>query len=264
MERDRRSARRVLLWLFVSAIMLYLIAPILIIVPVSFNGTASLDWPPRGFSLQWFTNVLTSRDYSPAFAVSVATAFGTAVLSTILGTLAAIAIVRGRLPGRQVIAAMLAAPAIVPLVVVAIGVFSVYGRWGLMGNPIGIVIAHTGIALPFVVVAVSAGLLTMPPDLEVAARSLGASPTRAFRFVTFPLILPSMLAGALLAFVTSWDEVVIALFLTSPTFRTLPVAVWQGIRDSTDPRVAAVATILIVATVLGLGLTLLARRSDAA
>jgi putative spermidine/putrescine transport system permease protein len=146
------------------------------------------------------------------------------------------------------------------VVVIAIGMFSLFVRFKLTGSLAGMVLAHTALAIPFVVVSVTTSLRTMDRNLEAAAANLGASPTRTFRHITLPLILPGVLAGALFAFLSSWDEVVVAIFLTTTKFRTLPAVMWEQVRQVVDPTVAAVATVLLLVTSVTLALVLVVRR----
>ena len=155
---------------------------------------------------------------------------------------------RGRFRGRLAVGGLALAPLIVPTVIVAIGMFTVYVRVGLTGTLLGVVAAHTALAIPFVVVTVGASLRTVDVNLEAAARGLGAGPWATFRRITLPLILPGVAAGALFAFVTSWDEVVVSIFLTTARFQTLPVQMWSQVTEVVDPTVAAVSTLLLAVT----------------
>jgi putative spermidine/putrescine transport system permease protein len=155
-------------------------------------------------------------------------------------------------------------PLIVPVVVIAIGMFGLFVQWKISGSVLGLVLAHTALALPFVVVNVSTSLQTMDRNLELAAANLGADPRRSFMHVTLPIILPGVVAGAIFAFITSWDEVVVAIFLTSARFRTLPVEMWEQVRQVVDPTVAAVSTtLLVVTTTLLLVLVFVRRQAPA-
>jgi putative spermidine/putrescine transport system permease protein len=238
----------------------YLLAPTLVIVPMSFTEARILSFPPEGFSLQWYGRMFTDRQWSAAMLNSAEVAVLAAILATVLGTLAALALMRGRFPGKTLVNGLVLAPLIVPVVIIAIGMFSLYVRWRISGSLLGLVIAHTALALPFVVVSVSASLRTMDRNLELAAANLGADPRRTFTRITLPIILPGVLAGAIFAFITSWDEVVVAIFLTSARFRTLPVEMWEQVRQVVDPTVAAVATTLLVVTTVLLLLVLVVRR----
>ena len=178
------------------------------------------------------------------------------------GHLLALGLVRGRFPGKSLVTGLVLAPLIVPIVVIAIGMYFVYTPWHLTGTLYGLVASHTCLAVPFVFVTVSTSLRTVDPTLEQAAQNLGAGPWRTFFRITLPLILPGVLAGALLAFVTSWDEVITAIFLTSPLVRTLPVVMWTQIRYEIDPTIAAVSTMLMGLTSITLLFVLFAQRSS--
>src|SRR5436190_5496011 len=219
---------------------------------MGFSSSKILEFPPPGWSLDWYAQAFTSKEWTSGMWNSIQVAVVTAILATILGTLAALGLVRGRFPGRTVLNAVLLSPLIVPVIIIAIGMFSLYVRWKITGSLLGLVIAHTALAIPFVMVSVSTGLRTIDRNLEMAAQNLGAGPGRTFTRITLPIILPGVLTGALFAFLTSWDEVVVAIFLTTAKFRTLPVEMWEQVRQVVDPTVAAVAT-----TVLGVTTTVL-------
>jgi putative spermidine/putrescine transport system permease protein len=184
----------------------------------------------------------------------------TAILSTVLGTLAALGIVRGRFPGKGLANALILSPLIVPVIIIAIGFFAFYSIVRLTGSLPGLVLAHTALAVPFVIINVGTVLRTMDRNLELAAASLGADPVRTFWRVTFPIILPGVFAGALFAFITSWDEVVVSIFMTNTRFRTLPVEMWEQVRQVVDPTVAAVATVVMIVTTTLLLFVFVARR----
>jgi len=238
----------------------YLLAPTLVIVPMSFTEARILSFPPQGFTLDWYERMLTDRQWSTGLVNSFQVALLTAILATVLGTLTALGLTRGRFFGRTAINALVLSPLIVPVVVIAIGMFGLFVQWRIGGSLIGLVAAHTVLAIPFVVVAVATSLRTMDRNLEMAAANLGADPWRTFTRITFPIILPGVLTGAIFSFITSWDEVVIAIFMTSARFRTLPVEMWEQVRQAVDPTVAAVSTTLLVVTTLLLVLLLVVRR----
>jgi putative spermidine/putrescine transport system permease protein len=204
--------------------------------------------------------MLTDPQWSTGFVNSAQVASLTAVLATVLGTLAALGTVRGRFPGKSAVNALILSPLIVPVIIIAIGMFSLFVRWKIAGSIVGLVLAHTALAVPFVVINVATSLRTIDRNLELAAMNLGADPLRTFRRVTLPLILPGVLAGGLFAFITSWDEVVVSIFLTTARFRTLPVEMWEQVRQVVDPTVAAVATTLLAVTTSLLLLILVVRR----
>lgn len=243
-----RSPHRMLLIALGALTVFFLMAPTLVVVPMSFTASNSLTFPPEGLSLRWYERMLTDRQWSTGFVNSAQVAFVTAILATSLGTLAALGTVRGRFPGRSAVNALILSPLVVPVIIIAIGMFSVFVRWKIAGSLPGLVLAHTSLAVPYVVVNVATSLRTVDRNLELAAQSLGANQVRTFQRITLPLILPGILAGGLFAFITSWDEVVVSIFLTSARFRTLPVEMWEQVRQVVDPTVAAVATTLLVVT----------------
>jgi putative spermidine/putrescine transport system permease protein len=238
----------------------YLLAPTLVIVPMSFTEASILSFPPEGFSLRWYDQMLTRPEWSTGLRNSAVVAVLTAILATILGTLAALGMTRGRFPGRGLVNGLALSPLIVPVVIIAIGMFSLFVQWRISGSVVGLVVAHTALALPFVIVNVATSLRTMDRNLELAAANLGATPARSFLRITLPIIFPGVLAGAIFSFITSWDEVVVAIFLTSARFRTLPVEMWEQVRQVVDPTVAAVATTLLIVTTALLLLLLVVRR----
>ena len=260
MSDSWRQPRRILMVALGALTVLYLLAPTLVIVPMSFTEARILSFPPQGFTLQWYEKMVTDRQWSTGIVNSLQVATLTTVLATALGTLAALGLSRGRFYGRSLVNALVLSPLIVPVVVIAIGMFGLFVQWRLSGSLPGLVLAHTALALPFVVVAVSASLRTMDRNLELAAANLGANPRRSFFHITFPIILPGVVTGAIFAFITSWDEVVVAIFMTSARFRTLPVEMWEQVRQAVDPTVAAVSTTLLVVTTVLLVLLLVVRR----
>ena len=260
MSDSWRQPRRLLMAALGALTVFYLLAPTLVIVPMSFTQAHILSFPPQGFSLQWYEHMFTDPQWASGMVNSVQVATLTAILATILGTLAALGLTRGRFPGRTLVNALALSPLIVPVVVIAIGMFGLFVQWRIAGSPVGLVIAHTALALPFVIVNVGASLRTMDRNLELAAANLGADPRRSFMHVTLPLILPGVLAGAIFAFITSWDEVVVAIFMTSARFRTLPVEMWEQVRQVVDPTVAAVSTTLLVVTTTLLVVLFVVRR----
>jgi putative spermidine/putrescine transport system permease protein len=260
MTESWRQPRRLLMAVLGALTVFYLLAPTLVIVPMSFTQARILSFPPQGFSFQWYQRMFTDPQWASGMVNSVQVATLTAILATILGTLAALGLTRGRFPGRTLVNAVALSPLIVPVVVIAIGMFGLFVQWRIAGSPVGLVLAHTALALPFVIVNVGASLRTMDRNLELAAANLGADPRRSFMHVTLPLIMPGVLAGAIFAFITSWDEVVIAIFMTSARFRTLPVEMWEQVRQVVDPTVAAVSTTLLLVTTTLLVILFVVRR----
>ncbi len=246
-----------------ALVLLYLLFPILIVMPLSFSAGTYLSFPPPGFSLRWYANFFTRADWLGAAGLSLWIGGAVMALATALGTPAALALVRGDFRGRRLLAAFIISPLIAPVIIVAIGVYFFYARLGLVGNPYALVLAHTCLAVPFVVINVSATLQGFDERLEQAAMNLGATPWRTFWQVTFPLIRPGVLAGALFAFISSFDELVVALFVSGSTAVTLPRKMWESIRFEIDPTIAAVSSILVVLSgALFVSAELLRRRAE--
>jgi putative spermidine/putrescine transport system permease protein len=233
-----------------GVIAVWLLAPVAVVIPLSFTARASFRFPPDEWSLRFYKNLFADEAWRNALLTSVSLAAVVALISVTLGTLGALALARSRSRWTVVIEGLLFAPMILPTVVLAVALFSLYLRWHLVGTFVGFVIAHTVLALPFAIITVRAGLQSLNPDLERAAGSLGASPLAAFFLVKLPVLLPSIFAGMAFSFMVSFDEVVIALFIQSPEFQTLPVQMWTSIATGTDPTIAAAATMTFVLTVL--------------
>jgi putative spermidine/putrescine transport system permease protein len=251
--------------LFAAAVLLFLIAPLFIIVPLSFSHDPFFTLPVREYSLRWYRDFFGNERWITGVVNSTLTAVLTTMLATTLGTLAALGISRPDFPARRLIMALLISPMIVPIVIVAVGSYLFFGQLGLTNTRTGLVLAHTALATPFVVITVTATLSTYDTNLTRAALSLGASPLSAFFRVTLPAILPGVVSGAIFAFATSFDEVVVALFITGAEQRTLPVQMFSGIRDQINPTIMAAATLLLgLSVVLFTVLTALARRKRVA
>jgi putative spermidine/putrescine transport system permease protein len=255
---------RVALWGMAGATALFLTLPALVVVPLSFTEGNLLRWPPRGFSVQWYDRLVTDPEWRDAALTSFKVALWTALAATTVGTLTALGLTRTRFRGRELANVLVLSPIIVPGVLVAIGTYFAFVKLGIVGTQRGLVAAHTVLALPLVIVSVTNSLRSLDRTCELAATSLGAGPLRTFFRITLPLIRPGVAAGALFAFITSWDEIVVALFVSSPEVRTLPVVIFNQIRGGVDPTVAAAATLVIVVTLLALAGALLARRRVAA
>ncbi|MFE3454767.1 ABC transporter permease [Nonomuraea sp. NPDC059194] len=239
---------RGLLWAFCALIGVWLVAPALIVVPLSFTDRPSLKFPPDGYSTRWYANFFSDTSWMSALGTSVQVALLVTVVATVLGTAAALGLTRAKIKGLALAQGSMLAPMIVPGVVLAIGVYAVFLKFQLVGTLTGFVMAHTVLALPFVIIPVTASLRGFDRRLEDAAASLGASRWTAFRSVTLPLVAPGVASGALFAFVTSFDEVVVSLFIQSPYLQTLPVKMYASVTRETDPTIAAAATMIIALT----------------
>ena len=265
MEANQIVSRKLISgkWLFYllcAIIFLFLILPIFVIIPISFSSARFLQFPPQGFSLQWYAEYFGSRNWISATLLSFKVGLLTMLFATFFGTLASLALVRGNFKGKKLIYGLLLSPLIIPVIIVAVALYYFFSEIHLIGSMWGLVMAHTCLALPFVVVNVTATLQGFDVTLERAALSLGASRLMTFIKVTFPLIRPGVLTGALFAFITSFDEVVIAIFISGSRTVTLPKQMWDGIRVSINPTISAVASLLILFSVLLLFSTEMLRR----
>lgn len=249
--------RRERLWLYLTggAVLLFLIVPVLIVVPMSFSDSRFLTFPPPGLSLRWYTAYVSSPEWMDATRVSLEVAVLTTLLSTPLGVAAAYGLHVAEARFLRVLQLVLLMPLMVPIIIIAIGVFFVFAKLNLVGTIPGLVLAHTLMATPFVVVTSLSGLQGFDMNQEKVARSLGAHRLSAFAQVTLPQIKPSVISGALFAFITSLDEVVIALFISGGENSTITKRMFNALRDEIDPTIAAISSILIA---LSLSIVLLA------
>lgn len=273
---------------FCVAVLFFLVMPVLVIIPLSFNaepyftfteGMLKLD--PEAFSLRWYRDVFENGMVDPGNAAgswawladawqnsqwvhsaknSFAIAIGATLLSTVLGTLAALGLSQASMPASRLITAVLISPLIVPIIVTSAGIFFLFARLGLTNTYLGIVLAHTVLGTPFVVITVSAAMAGFDRSLIRAGQMLGARPHTVFFKVIMPLILPGVISGALFAFGTSFDEVVAVIFLADYDQRTIPRQMWAGIREQISPTILAVASILVCLSILLLTVVELLRR----
>lgn len=242
--------REALLSVVVAAACLYLILPTTAIIPVSFTETDFIIFPPKGFSLKWYADFFASPEWRGAALTSLIVALLASALATVLGTLAALGMKNVTQRVARAAQTLFILPLVVPTIITAVALYDSFARLGVIGTIPGFVLAHTILALPFVVINVSAVIQKVDWRIVDAARSLGASPERAFLRVTLPAILPGVIAGAAFAFLTSFDEVVIALFISGIDAVTLPVEMWSGIRFEISPTVAAASCLLILLSCL--------------
>jgi putative spermidine/putrescine transport system permease protein len=249
--------------IYCGAVLLFLIAPILAVMPLSFNSVPFFTYPMPGLSLRWYRDFFLTDRWQGALHNSLIVASSTTVLAMILGTLAALGLSRANFPLRTAVMSLLISPIIVPVVITAVGMYFFFAEVGLLNTYTGLILAHTVLAAPFVVITVTATLIGFDHSLSRAGASLGASPTTVFFKVILPLILPGMISGALFAFGTSFDEVVVVLFVASPEQRTLPKVMFAGIREMISPTITAAATVLILVSIAMLtSVELLRRRSE--
>ena len=251
-----------------GAVLLFLCLPVLVVVPISFSASLFLEFPPSGFSLQWYEQFFGQRTWYGSMLFSAQVAAVTTACATVLGTAAALGLSVQRVPGQGALRSLLIVPMVIPHIAIGVAVYGWFAQLKLIGSLWGLVAVYTVLAVPFVMTTVSATLHGLEPNLENAAMSLGANRRQTFWRVILPNIRPGILAGAILTFALAFDEIVIAIFIGGTTGITLPKRMWEGVRTEINPTIAAASTLLIA-----LSLTLFAalevvrrlgRRHDAA
>jgi putative spermidine/putrescine transport system permease protein len=251
-------------------IFFFLIFPVLVIIPLSFNAEDFFTFTPKmlaldpsGYSLKHYQDFFTNPDWQQAMWNSVQIAPVATLFATTFGTLAAIGLSQSHMPFRSAVMALLISPMIVPLIISAAGMYFFYSRIGLQGTYWGVVLAHAALGTPFVIITVTATLVGFDQSLVRAAANLGANPVTTFFKVQMPLILPGVISGALFAFITSFDEVVVVLFVGSAGQKTLPWQMFTGLREQISPTILAVASLLVAISIaLLITLEMLRRRSE--
>ncbi len=255
---------------YCGLVFVFLIAPLLVIFPLSFNAEpyftftkAMLAFDPEAFSLRWYNDIIDNRQWLESAKNSIVVAVFATFLATTLGTVAALGLSQSLMPCRTAIMGILISPMIVPIIISAAGMFFFYSKVGLAQTLPGLILAHAALGTPFVVITVTATLIGFDQSLTQSAASLGSPPTNTFFKVTMPLVLPGMISGALFAFVTSFDEVVVVFFMAGFEQRTIPRQMWAGIREQISPTILAVATILVLISILLLtAVEMLRRRNE--
>jgi len=247
-KRSRRSSKGESLTLRVVVILLlvFLSAPAFLMIPLSFDSASGLAWPPHGFSLQWYRQITDSPLWMQAITRSMLVGVGTGILSMLIGTPAAFLLVRGGMKGKAAMLAFILAPIVVPRMIIAVGVFYFFAKIGLIGSSFGLVLGHTVVAVPYVVITMMAVLRNYDTRLDLAAHSMGARPWATLRRVTFPILGAGLMSSFLFAFATSFDELTIALFSSGGLSTTLPKQFWDEITMQISPVIAAVSTCLFV------------------
>ena len=245
------------LWLYVlcALIIVFLVAPTLLVIPMSFSDSRYLSFPPESWSLRWYEAYFNSIEWREATFVSFNAAFWTTLLATGTGTLAAYGLHAARLKAGRYVQVALALPMMIPVILMAVGIFIFFAPLGLNNTVTGLVLAHSVLSIPLVLISVTAGLKNFDMNQELVARSMGASRPWAFLTVTLPQIRNSVISGALLAFITSLDEVVIALLIAGGDKATLTRRMFLALRDEIDPTIAAISTLLIVISIVLLTLS---------
>jgi putative spermidine/putrescine transport system permease protein len=256
-------AARAALYVFAALVLAFLVLPILAIVPLSFNSSSFLAYPVAGFSLRWYEELIGSSGWISALRNSVIVATATTALATPLGTLAALGLTRLSSSLKPLLIGLLLAPMFVPVIIVAVASYFLYAQLGLAHSVVGLVLGHTVLATPFVVLVVHASLQGFDVTLLRAGASLGARPAGVVRRVLLPLIAPGMFAAAIFAFTTSFDEIVMAMLLAGVEQKTLPLKMFEGVRDHISPAITAAATLLVLTSIVLLGVVEALRRQRA-
>jgi mannopine transport system permease protein len=245
-----RHFGRLLGLVVVLSILTFLLIPTLIVIPMSFSSTSYLTFPPQGLSLKWYAEYFSDPAWQSATWFSLKIATLTTLASVLIGTPAAIALVRSQFPGREFLNALVLAPLVVPQIITGVAIYLEFAPLGLTGTTLGFVLAHTALSVPFVVVVVSAGVMKIDPQLEVAALSLGSSRFRALLEVTIPLAAPAIAGGAIFAFLASFDEAVVSFFISGVETKTVTRKLFEDIDYNLSPVIAAVSSIFIAVTIL--------------
>jgi putative spermidine/putrescine transport system permease protein len=257
---DRLGGLRWFLLGFAVLVALFLLLPLLFIVALSFGSSQWLIFPPPGWTLRWYQELFADPRWLESTLTSARIAALTTLCSVSLGLLASFALVRGTFPGRELLRALFLTPMVLPVVVVAVALYAFYLRVGLSGTLAGFVIAHTILALPLAILAISNSLESFDRSIEDAAVLCGAHPLEAKLRVTLPNIRVGIFSAAVFSFLVSWDEVVVAIFMASPTLQTLPVRIWGTLRQDLSPVIAAASTLLVLLTMALMLLAALLRR----
>jgi putative spermidine/putrescine transport system permease protein len=244
----RLALGRIALLLFCALVLLYLILPVLIIVPMSFSSTRFLTFPPPSLSLRWYQEYIGNAACMQATRVTSVVAVLTVLIATPLGVAAAYAISNSKLRVMRIIHMILMLPLVVPIIITAVGIFFVYARIGLVATMSGLVLANVMLGLPYVVTSVVAGLQSFDAAQEMVARSLGMNRLRSFFIVTLPQIKASVLTGAIFAFISAMDETVVALFISGGQYQPLTKRMFTALRDEIDPTIAAISTLMTAAS----------------
>ena len=245
------------LWLYVVVVlvMIWLVIPTLLVIPMSFSASQYLEFPPREWSLRWYQSYFNSTSWMQATATSLKAGLLTALLATPLATMAAYGLHVSRLRHANLLLMLLLTPMVVPVILIGIGVFYAYVKLKLVNSLLGLVLAHSMLAIPVVMLVVASALKTFDLDQELVARSLGASRLKAFWMVTLPQIKFSVVTGAVLAFLTSFDEIIVSLFVSGGPNSTLTRNMFNALRDQVDPTIAAISTLIVLATTVLLVIT---------
>lgn len=249
---------RCLHWLVITAILLFLLAPVILVFPISFSADAYVAWPPSAWSTKWYVALLNNAEMVEAFWNSLLLAACVTGITLFVGMAAAVALTRSSFTGRDALVSLFTAPLLLPSIVLGLAILVIFVGYGLVGSWPGMIVGHLVITLPYALRVLMTGLSTLPPFVEDAAGTLGASPWQVFRRITLPLMVPALVASAALSFIVSFDEVVISLFIAGTQLKLLPVTLYHYVESWTDPSVAAVSALMVLGT---LGIVLVVERA---
>ncbi|MGD9741892.1 MAG: ABC transporter permease [Dongiaceae bacterium] len=258
---QRMGPGRYVLYVITAIAVFYLLLPIVFIPILSFNASRWLEFPPPGWTLRWYEQLFTEEQWIGSIWNSVKVAFLVTASAIVLALPAAFVLVRGKFLGKTALNAFFASPMIVPVVIIAVALYGFALQWGMAGTLFAFVISHLILALPFAIISIGSSLQTFDIAYEKSAMICGASRAQALLHVTLPSIRPGIIAGALFAFLISWDEVVLAIFMATPSLQTLPVKIWVTLRTDLSPVIAAASSLLIGMSVLLLGISALIKRT---
>jgi putative spermidine/putrescine transport system permease protein len=247
---DGMTPWRLLRGTIVIMVAVFLLAPLAVVVIISFSAAPFLQFPPPGFSLRWYGALFSTPAWTNALWVSIQLMVPSSILATILGTAASYGLVRGRVPGAALIAACLMLPIIVPGMITAAALFGIYRGLGLNGTLTGLIIGHTVLLIPYVLATVSSALRVQDVQLEQAAATLGAPPWATFRYITLPLIMPAVMSALLISMILSFDELIVSLFVSSARVRPVAVQMWSNLLGDFDPTIAAIASVCFLFALL--------------
>ncbi|CAN7685001.1 ABC transporter permease [Mesorhizobium sp. LjRoot246] len=260
LDYDRMGWLKIALLGFTALVAAFLLLPVVFIVLLSFGSSRWLAFPPPGWTLKWYQELFADPAWLEAALTSARIATMTAILAVVIGLIASFALVRGQSRGCEILRGLLLTPMVLPVVVFAIAIYAFFLRLGLGGTTIGFVIAHTVLALPFAIIPIATALEGFDKSIEDAAIVCGASPLEAKLRITLPSIRIGIFSAAIFAFLASWDEVVVAIFMASPTLQTLPVKIWGSLRSDLSPVIAAASSLLVGLTLALMVVTALLRR----
>ncbi len=254
---------KILAGVFCALLLLFLLAPVMVLIPMSLGSAEIAEFPPRSLSLDQYRKFLDSRPWLQSAATSVRVGLATTVAATTLGTMAAFGLVRGTFRGKAALSALLIAPRFVPIIITALAFYALFAKLRLIGSEWGLILAHTILACPYVIIIVSATLRGFDRSLEQASRTLGAGPVRTVIEITLPLIRPGMVSAALVAFMMSFDEIVVAIFISGTRAVTLPKRMWDSLTYEMEPTLPAISTLILLATLVVFAAAGWARRTAA-